>query len=900
MREAAALTPMFRQYRALKDDQPDAILLFRMGDFYEMFFDDAKVASRLLELTLTARGKGTDLVVPMCGFPHHQLDAYTAKLVMAGQRVAVCDQVEDPRKAKGLVRREVVRVVTPGTVTDPAQLEAKENHWMAAVSTAAERIGAAFLDLSTGELLVWESDDDAGRPWQDLADRLRSFGPREVVHPEGFAWSEEFRREVAAGCAMSEVDAYVFHPSTAEALLLRHLDVRSLDGFGLRDRPAAVGAAGGLLQYLQDTQKCGLEHVNDLRVHEPARQLLLDPATRRNLELERSLRDGGRKHTLFHAVDSTVTSGGGRLLRRWLLAPLLDTKEIGRRQDVVQELLDKPALREGAREALGGVHDVERLLGRAVHGSANARDLLSLCRSLENVPRLVAALAGLEAALGREILDGVDPCEDVARLLAGAIVDEPPANLRDGGFIRDGHDAELDELRAVSRDGKSYISSLEQAEREATGIPSLKVKYNKVFGYFLEVSKANLHRVPERYHRKQTIANGERFVTPELKEYESKVLTAQERIETLELELFQRLRSQVAAEAPRLQAVARVAATLDVLGGLAETAAAQRYCRPQVTDGRRLHISGGRHPVIERTLDAERFVPNDTELELGARAIGVLTGPNMGGKSTYLRQVALIVLLAQTGSFVPADAAEVGVVDRIFCRVGASDSLAEGQSTFMVEMAETANILHHATSRSLLLLDEIGRGTSTFDGLSIAWAVIEHLHARTGGAPRTLFATHYHELTELEVELGSVLNLRMAVRERGDRVLFLHRVELGASDRSYGIHVARLAGVPRSVVERAGEILENLERDEFGGDGLPRRARSRDPRRAAELRGQASLFGAEPGGAEPPRTPPAVPHGVAEVLSELRGQEVDRLTPVEALNLLERWQRRLQAGDGAD
>jgi len=685
----------------------------------------------------------------------------------------------------------------------------------------------------------------------------------------------------------------VFSPSTAESLLLRHLGVGSLDGFGLRDRPAAVGAAGGLLQYLQDTQKCGLEHVNELRVHEPSKHLLIDPATRRNLELERSLRDGGRRNTLVHAVDATVTSSGGRLLRRWLLAPLLDTDEIARRQDAVEELLRRRDLRENARDGLRGVHDVERLVARAVNRTANARDLLSLATSLQRVPRLVDGLGELSAQLSREILDGIDPCADVAARLATGLVDDPPANLREGGFIRDGFNAELDELRAISRDGKAFIAALESAEREASGISSLKVKYNKVFGYFIEVTRANLHRVPEHYHRKQTISSGERFVTPELKQHESRVLNAQERIEPLELELFQELRAEVAGQAARLQAVARAAATIDLLGGLAETAATHDYRRPRVTGGNVLRIVGGRHPVVEQTLLDGRFIPNDTELECAARALGVLTGPNMGGKSTYLRQVALIVLLAQTGSFVPADEADVGVVDRIFCRVGASDSLAEGQSTFMVEMAETANILHNTTARSLLLLDEIGRGTSTFDGLSIAWAVIEHLHALPGGAPRTLFATHYHELTELAVELTSVLNLRMAVRERGDRVIFLHRVESGAADRSYGIHVARMAGVPRPVVERAGEILANLERDEFGRDGLPRRARRSDQRREAERRGQTSLFGpVEPG------TPGAPAAGEAsEVLAELRAQEVERLTPIAALNLLERWQRRLRSGE---
>jgi DNA mismatch repair protein MutS len=889
MREAAALTPMFRQYRSLKNDHPDAILLFRMGDFYEMFYDDAKVASRLLELTLTARGKGTDNVVPMCGFPHHQLDSYTARLVLAGQRVAVCNQVEDPKHAKGLVRREVVRVVTPGTVTDPAQLEAKENHWMAAVSSAAGRLGAAFLDLSTGEFLAWESTPGVERPWEALADQLRGFAPREIVHPEEYAWTAEFRRDAAAGASLTPIDAYAFSPATAEALLERHLDVASLDGFGFRDRPAAIGAGGGLLQYLQDTQKCGLEHINQLRFHEPSHYLLLDTATLRNLELERSLRDGGRQSTLVHTMDMTVTSSGGRLLRRWLLAPLLDPGAVAHRQDAVEELLRRSDVRATARERLKGVHDIERLVARTVNGTANARDLFALRTSLERLPVLLRDLSELTAPLVGDTRDGVDPCRDVAELLATGIVDDPPVSLREGGVIRDGFNTELDQLRAISRDGKNFIASLESKEREATEIPSLKVKYNKVFGYFIEVSKANLHRVPPHYHRKQTIASGERFVTPELKEYESRVLNAQERIEALELELFQSLRAGVAAQAQRLQAVARAIALIDLLVALAELAARHDYRRPRVHDGSLLRIVGGRHPVVERCLDGERFVPNDTKIEAGARAIAVLTGPNMGGKSTYLRQVALIVLMAQTGSFVPAEEAEVGVVDRVFCRVGASDSLAEGQSTFMVEMAETANILHHATSRSLLLLDEIGRGTSTFDGLSIAWAVIEHLHVRDGGAPRTLFATHYHELTELAVELDSVLNLRMAVREWGDRVVFLHRVEEGASDRSYGIHVARLAGVPRAVVERAGEILANLERDEYGKDGLPRRARRHDPRREAELRGQTSLFSLMNAGG------PAEPFdgAVADVVAELRRQDADRLTPIEALSLLERWQRKL-------
>ena len=889
MPEASSLTPMFRQYRSLKQQHSQAILLFRMGDFYEMFFEDAQDASRLLELTLTARGKGTANVVPMCGFPHHQLESYTARLVRADRRVAICEQVEDPRQAKGLVRREVVRVVTPGTVTDPAELVSKENAWVAAVASVAGRLAAAFLDVSTGEFLVWESPCADGADWDGLADRLRAFAPREIVHAESFVWSESFCGTRTAGALLSTIDAFAFAPQTAAALLEKQFGVASLDGFGLRERPAAHAAAGGLLQYLHETQRSGLQHINALRLHEPSEFLLLDPATRRNLEIERSLRDGARRGSLIHAVDETLTPAGGRLLRRWLLAPLLAPAAIAARQDAVEELLQSAKLRERLREELSGVLDVERLLARAVGAAANARELAGLRASLERVPRLVAIAADARAPLLRETLDGLDPCADVAAFLAAGLVDEPPAGLKDGGVIRDGFDATLDEYRALGRDGRSYIAGMEARERKATGIASLKVRFNKVFGYYIEVSKPNLPLVPERYHRKQTIAHGERFVTPELKEYESKVLHAQERVEALELELFQQLRARVAAEAARIQAVARAAACVDVLAAFAEIAAGRDYVRPEVHGGDELCIVGGRHPVVELTLAERRFVPNDAELRARARAIAILTGPNMGGKSTYLRQVALIAILAQAGSFVPAESASLGVVDRVFCRVGASDSLAEGQSTFMVEMTETANILNHATARSLLLLDEIGRGTSTFDGLSIAWAVVEHLHRLDGGAPRTLFATHYHELTELAVELPSVLNLRMSVREWRDGIVFLHRVEQGASDRSYGIQVARLAGIPQAVVRRAKEILANLERDEYGRDGLPRRARRSDSR---AVRAQPTLFSTlEP---EPAAAAPVDDPAAAEVLAELRRMNADGLTPLDALNLLATWKRRLR------
>jgi DNA mismatch repair protein MutS len=890
MHDRSSVTPMFRQYREHKHNHPGAILLFRMGDFYEMFYEDAQEASRLLNLTLTARGKGTDHAAPMCGFPHHQLDSYTAKLVRAGKSVAICDQVEDPRTAKGLVRRDVVRVVTPGTLTDPEELESRENSWIAAIAATGTALGASFLDVSTGEFLAWQSSADGDR-WDALADRLLAFGPKEIVHPQDFPWSESFRAERTRSSVLTPQDPYTFAPGQAADLLARHFEVVSLDGFGLKERPAAIGAAGGLLAFLRETQKSSLRHIDGIALHEPSRHLLLDPATRRNLEIERSIRDGGRAGSLLHAMDATLTASGGRLLRQWLLAPLADPGEIAGRLDSIQELLSNPSARSGVRERLKQFHDVERLLGRAVAGTANARDLIALSDSLGRLPEIASALAGLSSPLVRGSLDGLDPCADVVARLGSALAESPPLGLREGGLVRDGFNAELDELRGIRRDGRAYIAALESRERGATGIASLKVRFNKVFGYYIEVSRPNLHLVPDHYQRKQTIAGGERFLTPELKEYEAKVLNAQERIETLEYEVFCAVRAEAAEHAHRIKAAAKVVSRIDVLAALAEIAAERGYCRPDVRQGTRLRILAGRHPVVERTLTEPRFVPNDTDLDSAGQAISILTGPNMGGKSTYLRQVGLIVLLAQAGSFVPADEAEVGVADRIFCRVGASDSLAEGQSTFMVEMIETANILHHAGRSSLVLLDEIGRGTATFDGMAIAWAVVESLHGRPGGPPRTLFATHYHELTELAVTLGGVVNHRMGARERGDRVLFLHRVEQGAADKSYGIQVARLAGIPQAVIARAKEILTNLERDEFGRDGLPRRAR-RQGRGATP--GQPNLFAVYE-----PAAPPVEPGdpAVAEVLADLRLADTDRLTPLEALQKLAAWRRRLDEAE---
>ena len=875
---------MFRQYRSLKDAHADAILLFRMGDFYEMFYEDAQEASRLLELTLTARGKGTDNVAPMCGFPHHQLDAYTAKLVRHGRRVAICEQVEDPRTAKGLVRREVVRVVTPGTLSDPAEIDPKDNVWLAGVAHAGGVLGAAFLDASTGEFLAWQCPGDV-EGWSALADRLAAFSPREIVHPEGFPWPQAFRRDRTGTALLTEAEPSAFTTGPAGERLLRQLGVASLDGFGLRDRPAAVAAAGGLLCYVQDTQRSALQHVDAVAVHEPSRCLLVDGASRRNLEIERSLRHGTREGSLLSAIDETVTAAGGRLLRSWLLAPLLEGSRIDERLDAVDDLLGRPDARRALREALQDLHDVERLTARCVGGIAGPRDLTALRASLARLPDVIAAAVPCSAVLLRTTAAELDPCSDVVQRLSAAIAEDPPASSREPGVIRDGFDTELDELRGLRHDARGTLAALEARERAATGIGSLKVRENKVFGLYIEVSRPNLHLVPAHFRRKQTIATGERFVTEELQGIEDRLLHAEERMETLEHELFASLRAEVAAHAGRMKRAARCAARLDVLASFAELAATRGYRRPRIVDPPVLRIVAGRHPVLEGARPERPFVPNDTSLDARGAAIAILTGPNMGGKSTILRQVALIVLLAQAGSFVPAEEAEIGVVDRIFCRVGASDSLVEGQSTFLVEMTETANILHHATGRSLVLLDEIGRGTSTFDGLSLAWAVVESLHERRSGRPRTLFATHYHELTELAVALPGVTNWRMAVREHGDQVLFLHRVEEGASDRSYGIHVARLAGVPAAVVARAQEILTNLERDEFGRDGLPRRAR----RRGSVSVSQGALFGRDETGAPAESQDPLA----AEILAQLRALDPDRTTPLEALERVAGWRRRL-------
>ncbi len=872
---AEASSPMMRQYHRIKASHPDAILFFRLGDFYEMFFDDAELASGVLDITLTARGRGTANEAPMCGVPHHSADGYLARLLEAGHKVAIAEQVEEAAKAKGMVRREVVRVLTPGTVVEEDLLDSRRNNYVIAVSEPGDRVGVAALDVSTGEFIVAEFDGE--NRFMRAREEIGRWAPSEICHAESdnpAAWlvPEDPSLPTVQGIrTWSPLADWNFDTERARVGLCEHFAVATLDGFDLGDCDAGVAAAGALLRYAsEESHKAPLGHVRSMRRYRGRDVLQLDDVTRRSLELTASWQQGGREGSLLAVLDRSATAMGGRRLRQWLLRPLRDPQLIDARLEVVDRLVSAVRLRDGIRDALRAVHDLERLTTRITIGSATPRDLYALRTSLEALPAVVDGLGELTGArLGNELAGRLDRCEDIAHTVAARLVDEPPVSLGAGEVMREGCDAQLDVLRRSRAEGKGFIASLEATERERTGIASLKVRFNKVFGYFIEVSKANLAKVPDNYHRKQTLTNAERFITPELKEFEETVLGAEDKIAALELELFGALRQEIGAEAERLRRTADVLASLDALAALADGAARAGWVRPVVDDGLVLEVHGGRHPVVEALQPDVRFTPNDAYLDGAEHRIKLVTGPNMGGKSTYLRQVALIVILAQMGSFVPAEAARVGVVDRVFTRVGASDNLARGASTFLVEMQETANILNNATPRSLILLDEVGRGTSTYDGLSIAWAVIEHLHDTAELASRTLFATHYHELTELEERLGGLTNLSVAVHESGAGVVFLHRVESGAADRSYGIHVGRLAGLPLPVVARAEEILAQLEGHE---KGVP------EPRESGRSAPQMSLF--------------APQHPLTDALAQLQPES---MTPLEALQLLSRWKQKYGA-----
>ncbi|MDP3718370.1 MAG: DNA mismatch repair protein MutS [Acidobacteriota bacterium] len=868
----AQLTPAMRQYFDAKRQYRHALVFFRMGDFYEMFYEDALVASRALDLTLTSRSKDSaGTPVPMCGLPYHAADGYIARLVKKGYSVAICEQIEDPKKAKGVVKRDVVRVVSPGTLTDSAYLEAREPAFLmsiVAIKTAAghpAEYGVALVDLSTGEFDVAEYSGPDGLA--SLRAEVAVLRPREIVVSSG-ADARALLPEIdQQAVPVTEIDGWHFELESARQTLIEQLRVGGLEGFGLERRQAAVCAGGALVRYLRDTQKADLAHVRSVRLRQAVDGLLIDPTTLKHLEVVESM-EGGRAGSLLDEIDRTVTPMGGRLLRGWLLRPLTALEPIRDRLDAVEELAVRTTERGKLRETLKSILDMERLVSRIALSTASPRDLVALGRSLAAVPRLALMLTECRAPLVRSLVGELDDLSDVRQWVEAAIMDEPPALAREGGFVRDGFDPVVDELRTISRSGKQVIAEMEEGERTRTGISSLKVRFNRVFGYYIEITKSNLGSVPADYIRKQTIAGGERYITPALKEYEEKILGADERIVTRELEIFETLRQRVAAEAPRVLDTARAVAGLDVLSALAETATVCNYTKPHVHDGDEMVAVDVRHPVVER-LAAGAFVPNDITLNGTTHQLVILTGPNMGGKSTYLRQVALLCLMAQTGSFVPAREAKLALIDRLYARVGASDNIARGQSTFMVEMQETSHILSGATSKSLVVLDEIGRGTATFDGLSIAWAVAEFMATNERARPKTLFATHYHELTDLADAMPGVVNAHVTAREWKDDIIFLHKILPGRSDRSYGIQVARLAGLPATVIARARDILASLEHDELARGGKP--SLSGVP---VVPQQQLGLFQA---------TSPA-----DEKLRErLREVDINRTTPIDALQILQ-------------
>ncbi len=871
---------MIKQYLDIKDQYPETILFFRLGDFYEMFFDDAETASRVLEITLTARDGGNGQKVPMCGVPYHAGETYVAKLIEKGYRVAICEQVEDPRTAKGIVRREVTRVITPGTVTEGSMLDEARYNFLIGIVKDELGYGLCVVEVSTGHFRVTEIT--GAKALTRLTDEISRLKPVECILPEDLQENRELYIKLAVfgGMAVNYFRQQAFRYKNAYPTLVEHFGTCSLEGFGVAGLRLGIKAAGGILAFLKETQKNALTHINKLVPYTTDNFMLLDSATRRNLELVQTIRESQKKGSLLWVLDHTVTAMGTRFLKLWIEQPLLDLPAINERLDAVEELVNNVFLRNDLRRLLDQVYDLERLAGRVAYGTANARDMAALRCSLDVLPGLRGLMKDLYSTGLMKIRDTLDCLEDVAALINKAIAENPPISVRDGGIIKTGYDQEIDRLRTASREGKNWIAALEAKEKEQTGIKSLKVGFNKVFGYYLEVTRSNLSMVPDSYIRKQTLANAERFFTPELKEYENLILGAEDRVTQLEYDLFCEVRNRINEEVPRIQRVASLIATLDVWQSLAEAALQNNYSKPIVNDGDIIEIKEGRHPVVEKVLSGEHFVPNDTCLDGTACRLAIITGPNMAGKSTYIRQTALICLMAQIGSFVPAESAKITILDRIFTRVGASDDLATGQSTFMVEMNEVANILHNATAKSLLILDEIGRGTSTFDGLSIAWAVAEYILEPQKIGAKTLFATHYHELTELAGIFPGVQNHSIAVREKGDDIVFLRKIIPGGTDRSYGIQVAKLAGLPSEVLTRAKEILATLEITEDLAKGQREAAAGRKRLREGHDCNQLSIF-AEPG----------FPH---PVLEEIKNLDLMNLTPLDALNYLYKLQQKIK------
>ena len=877
------MTPMMQQYMETKSQYPDCILFYRLGDFYEMFFDDALTASKELEITLTGKNCGMEERAPMCGVPYHAVDGFLTKLVSKGYKVAICEQVEDPKQAKGIVKREVVRIVTPGTILDAAAIDESKNNYIMCIVYIADRYGLSVADVTTGDYFVTELPDG-----QKLKDEIFKFMPSEIICNESFYMSgmdlEDMKNRL--GITIYSLESWYFDDEICKSKLMEHFKVSSLQGLGLSDYDCGVISAGALLQYLLETQKNDLSHMTHITPYTTGKYMMLDSSTRRNLELCETLREKQKRGSLLWVLDKTKTAMGARTLRKYIEQPLIERSEIERRLDAVTELKEEAISREEIREYLSPVYDLERLITRITYGSANPRDLTAFSSSLEMLPAIHYILEDMKSDLLCEICKEMDTLEDLCSLVKSAIAEEPPLAMKEGNIIRDGYSEEVDTLRRAKSDGKTWLAKLEEQEREKTGIKNLKIKYNKVFGYYLEVTNSYKELVPEYYTRKQTLANSERYITPELKELEDTILGAEDKLYALEYELYCTVRDTIAGEVVRIQKTAKAVAALDVFTSLALVAERNNYIRPTINVQGKIDIKDGRHPVVEQMIPNGSFICNDTVLDDKKQRISIITGPNMAGKSTYMRQVALIVLMAQLGSYVPASKANIGLVDRIFTRVGASDDLASGQSTFMVEMTEVANILRNATSKSLLVLDEIGRGTSTFDGLSIAWAVVEYISdAKLLGA-KTLFATHYHELTELEGKINNVNNYCIAVKEKGDDIVFLRKIVKGGADKSYGIQVAKLAGVPDIVINRAKEIVEELADEDITSRVSEIASREAEAKKKTKSKkydevdiAQFSLFDTVKDD---------------DVLEELKSIDVGNLTPIDALNTIYRLQNKLK------
>lgn len=877
----AEVTPMMQHYLKTKEEYPGCILFYRLGDFYEMFFDDAVTVSRELEITLTGKACGLEERAPMCGVPYHAVDTYLNKLIDKGYKVAICEQVEDPKLAKGMVRREVTRIVTPGTNLNMQSLEESRNNYLMSIAYFPNRIGLSIADISTGDYYLTELEDN-----QKLMDEITKYGPAEIICNDAFMVSglqiEDLRNRLKI--AVNTLEAHYFDEDATRKILMKHFHVAVLTGLGIEDFPVGILAAGALLKYLYETQKSSLTNITHIYPYLTSKYMLLDASTRRNLELVETLREKQKRGSLLWVLDKTKTAMGARTLRSYLEQPLIDKQQIEDRLDAVSALSQDGISRDEIREYLNPVYDLERLLGKISYLSANPRDLIAFRNSIAMMKPIRTVLEGFDAPELVKIREEIDPLEDLYHLIESSIMEEPPLLVREGGIIKDGFDDTIDSLRKAKTEGKSWLAGLEEEDRERTGIKNLKIKYNKVFGYYFEVTNSFKNLVPEDYVRKQTLANAERYTTPRLKELEDMILNAEDKLSTLEYDLFCKIRDAIGAEMERIQKTAKAIARLDVFASLSVVAERNHYVRPQLNEKGIIQIKDGRHPVVEQMIDHDMFITNDTYLDNGAHLISVITGPNMAGKSTYMRQTALIVLMAQIGSFVPASSAKIGLVDRIFTRVGASDDLASGQSTFMVEMNEVANILRNATSKSLLILDEIGRGTSTFDGLSIAWAVIEHISNKKLLGAKTLFATHYHELTELEGKISNVNNYCIAVKEKGDDIVFLRKIIKGGADKSYGIQVAKLAGVPDMIIDRAKEIVKELTDNDITEKvqhiSVDVKSDSKKVKQYDEVDlQQFSLFDTVKD---------------EDVLKELEEVDVSNMTPLDALNTLYRLQNKLK------